>query len=89
MFAAVGSNHLANVLVYVRGRALCSRPSVVAVSNGQRCRRSWRAQAMLGRAREHHGDRPMRDGVIADYIITEAMAVLHSTGDGAGSSGPT
>ncbi|TAK20173.1 MAG: rod shape-determining protein [Chloroflexota bacterium] len=66
-----------NVLVYVRGQGIVlSEPSVVAISNTENAIMAVGrdAQAMLGRT---PGTitvvRPMRDGVIADYVITEAM----------------
>jgi len=67
----------ANVLVYVRGKGIVlQEPSVVAVSNSDNAIVAVgnEARAMLGRT---PGSitvvRPMRDGVIADYVITEAM----------------
>src|SRR5512146_535072 len=67
----------ANVLVYVRGKGiLLQEPSVVAISNSDNTIVAVgnEARAMLGRT---PGSitvvRPMRDGVIADYVITEAM----------------
>src|SRR5436305_1702042 len=67
----------ANVLVYVRGKGIVlQEPSVVAISNSENVivAVGGAAQAMLGRT---PGSitvvRPMRDGVIADYVITEAM----------------
>ena len=71
----------ANTLVYVYGKGLvCSEPSVVAVtsdSNGRGERVlavGHEAKEMLGRT---PGDiravRPIKDGVIADFEITEAM----------------
>jgi rod shape-determining protein MreB len=67
----------ANVLVYVRGKGIVlQEPSVVAISNSENVivAVGGTAQAMLGRT---PGSitvvRPMRDGVIADYVITEAM----------------
>jgi rod shape-determining protein MreB len=67
----------ANVLVYVRGKGIVlQEPSVVAISNTENAIMAVgrEAQAMLGRT---PGSvtvvRPMRDGVIADYVITEAM----------------
>ncbi len=66
-----------NVLVYVRGRGIVLRePSVVAISiNDNRIVALGReALEMLGRAPESiEVLRPMRDGVIADYVVTEAM----------------
>jgi rod shape-determining protein MreB len=67
----------ANVLVYVQGKGVrINEPSVVALSLRQN-----RVQAVGADAREMMGRtpagisviRPMRDGVIADYTITEAM----------------
>ncbi|MGB6837707.1 MAG: rod shape-determining protein [Dehalococcoidia bacterium] len=67
----------ANVLVYLKGRGIMvNEPAVVALSN-----RDNTVVAVGERAREMMGKtpsaisviRPMRDGVIADYIITEAM----------------
>ena len=67
----------ANVLVYVRGKGIVlQEPSVVAISNTENMiiAVGREAQSMLGRT---PGSitvvRPMRDGVIADYVITEAM----------------
>ena len=66
-----------NVLVYVRGKGIVlQEPSVVAISNTENMIMTVgrEAQSMLGRT---PGSitvvRPMRDGVIADYVITEAM----------------
>ena len=67
----------ANVVVYARGRGIViSEPSVVAVSMPER-----KIQAVGQAAREMVGRtpgsirimRPMREGVIADYVVTEAM----------------
>lgn len=67
----------ANVLVYLKGRGIMvNEPAVVALSN-----RDNTVVAVGERAREMMGKtpsaisviRPMRDGVIADYLITEAM----------------
>ena len=67
----------ANVLVYVRGKGIVlQEPSVVAISNTDNAILAVgnEAREMLGRT---PGSitvvRPMRDGVIADYVITEAM----------------
>ena len=71
----------ANTLVYVRGKGLiCSEPSVVAVAQDSSGRGDrvlavgHEAKEMLGRT---PGDvraiRPIKDGVIADFEITEAM----------------
>jgi rod shape-determining protein MreB len=70
----------ANTLVYVRGRGvLLSEPSVVAVKHDMR--RGPRivavgtdAKRMLGRTPDNiKAIRPMKDGVIADFEVTEAM----------------
>ncbi|MFC2074885.1 rod shape-determining protein [Bdellovibrionota bacterium] len=70
----------ANTLVYVKGRGIvCSEPSVVAV---QRDHRGVNKVLAVGReAKEMLGRtpgsivaiRPMKDGVIADFEVTEAM----------------
>ncbi len=71
----------ANTLVYVHGKGLvCSEPSVVAVTRDESGRGErvlavgFDAKEMLGRT---PGDvraiRPIKDGVIADFEITEAM----------------
>ena len=66
-----------NVVVYAQGRGIViSEPSVVAVSMPGR-----KIQAVGGAAREMIGRtpgsirimRPMREGVIADYVVTEAI----------------
>ncbi len=66
-----------NVLVYVQGRGLLlSEPSLVALSlaDSHMVALGEEARAMLGRTPEAiEVMRPMRDGVIADYMITEAM----------------
>src|SRR6476469_2786575 len=67
----------ANVLVYVKGRGIVlSEPSVVAVSTKDNRVKAVGADAlaMLGREPERiEVVRPMRNGVIAYYDITEAM----------------
>lgn len=67
----------ANVLVYVKGRGIVlSEPSVVALSTKDYRIKAVGADAlaMLGREPESiEVVRPLRDGVIADYDITEAM----------------
>ncbi len=87
LFAGLFSHDLAidlgtaNTLVFVKGKGLvCSEPSVVAVTNDQNGRGDrviavgHDAKEMLGRT---PGDiraiRPIKDGVIADFEITEAM----------------
>jgi rod shape-determining protein MreB len=67
----------ANVLVYVKGKGIIlSEPSVVALStkDGRVRQVGSDALAMVGREPESiEVIRPMRNGVIADYIVTEAM----------------
>ena len=66
----------ANVIVYVRGKGIVlTEPSVVAVSDDNRIVAvGEEARKMLGRTPGNiEAIRPMRDGVIADYVITEAM----------------
>ncbi len=67
----------ANVLVYVKGRGIVlSEPSVVALSTRDNRIKAVGAEAlaMVGREPESvEVVRPMRNGVIADYDITEAM----------------
>ena len=70
----------ANTLVYVRGKGiLLSEPSVVAIHENSRGVRKVlavgaEAKRMLGRTPGNiRATRPMRDGVIADFTVTEAM----------------
>ena len=66
----------ANVLVYVKGKGIViTEPSVVAVSDDNRIVAvGEEAREMIGRTPGNiHAIRPMKDGVIADYVITEAM----------------
>lgn len=67
----------ANVLVYVRGKGIVlQEPSVVAVSNSDNSivAVGEAARAMIGRTPGSISViRPMRDGVIANYVITQAM----------------
>jgi len=66
-----------NVLVYVRGRGIVlHEPSLVALSlaDSRIVALGEEAKAMLGRTPESiEVMRPMREGVIADYMVTEAM----------------
>jgi rod shape-determining protein MreB and related proteins len=66
-----------NVIVYVRGKGIVlNEPSVVAISlvDNRILAVGNEAHAMLGRTPETiEVSRPMRDGVIADYVVTEAM----------------
>lgn len=67
----------ANTLVYVPGRGIVlSEPSVVAVSeqDNKIIAVGLEAKEMIGKTPESIiAYRPMRDGVIADYHVTEAM----------------
>ena len=66
----------ANVLVYVKGKGVVIRePSVVAVSEDNMIVAvGEEAREMIGRTPGNiTAIRPMKDGVIADYVITEAM----------------
>ncbi|MHB1354828.1 MAG: rod shape-determining protein MreB [Anaerolineae bacterium] len=66
-----------NVLVYVRGKGVVlNEPSVVAISqiDNRILAIGNEARAMLGRTPDTiEVSRPMRNGVIADYVVTEAM----------------
>jgi rod shape-determining protein MreB len=66
----------ANILVYVKGKGIVARePSVVAVSDDNHIVAvGEEAREMIGRTPGNiTAIRPMKDGVIADYVITEAM----------------
>jgi len=67
----------ANSLVYLEGQGVVlNEPTVVAVSSesGEILAVGNVAKDMLGRTPEEiEASRPLRDGVIADYIVTEAM----------------
>src|SRR5512139_3310878 len=70
----------ANTLVYVKGKGIVlSEPSVVAVSTSPRAKTrvlavGIEAKKMLGKTPGSIvAIRPMRDGVIADFEVTEAM----------------
>jgi rod shape-determining protein MreB and related proteins len=66
----------ANILVYVKGRGVViQEPSVVAVSDDNHIVAVGdEAREMIGRTPGNiSAIRPMKDGVIADYVITEAM----------------
>lgn len=66
-----------NVIVHVRGKGIVlNEPSVVAISliDNRILAVGNEAHAMLGRTPETiEVARPMRNGVIADYVVTEAM----------------
>src|SRR5690242_8793049 len=70
----------ANTLIYVKGEGIvCNEPSVVAVHEESRGARrvvavGAEAKKMLGRTPGNiKAIRPLKDGVIADFEITEAM----------------
>ncbi len=67
----------ANTLIYVRGRGIVVRePSVVAIDrySGQIVAVGDEANKMIGRTPDNIiAIRPMKDGVIADFDITQAM----------------
>jgi rod shape-determining protein MreB len=69
----------ANTLVYVKGKGIVLRePSVVAVRKDIRANKvlavGMEAKMMLGKTPGHIvAIRPMKDGVIADFEVTEAM----------------
>jgi len=82
-FGSVVSNDLAidlgtaNTLVYVRGQGIVlNEPSIVAINlnDGSVLAVGNEAKAMLGRAPGNiRVIRPLRDGVIADFDVTEKM----------------
>lgn len=67
----------ANTLVYVRGRGIVlNEPSVVAINTktGAILAVGEEAKRMIGRTPGHiHAIRPLKDGVIADFDVTEKM----------------
>lgn len=70
----------ANTLIYMDGAVLLNEPSVVAIRNDRESLESTviavgqDAKNMLGRTPGSiHAIRPMKDGVIADFKITEKM----------------
>src|SRR5947209_16082618 len=67
----------ANTLVYVRGRGIVlNEPSVVAINTTNQAILAVGAEAkrMIGRTPAHiRAVRPLKDGVIADFDITEKM----------------
>ena len=67
----------ANTLVFLPGKGIIlNEPSVVAVSEGdnQILAVGLEAKEMIGKTPDSIiAYRPMRDGVIADYRVTEAM----------------
>jgi rod shape-determining protein MreB and related proteins len=70
----------ANSLIYVRGEGIVlNEPSVVAIRMEEGNQRSvlavgWEAKRMLGRTPGNiNAIRPLKDGVIADFYVTEKM----------------
>lgn len=66
----------ANSLVWAKGEIILNEPTVVAVrtEDGRVVAVGNEAKEMLGRTPGNiTASRPMRDGVIADYRVTEAM----------------
>ena len=67
----------ANTLIYVRGQGVVlNEPSVVAldVSDGKPVAVGHEAKRMMGRTPGHiRAVRPLKDGVIADFFVTERM----------------
>ena len=67
----------ATVIAYVKGRGIVLRePSVVAVNNitGEVVAIGQEARRMLGRTPGNIvATRPLKDGVISDYTVTEKM----------------
>ncbi|MDQ3879527.1 MAG: rod shape-determining protein [Chloroflexota bacterium] len=67
----------ANILVYIKGKGVVlNEPSVVAISEDENrlVAVGEEARQMIGRTPGNvRAIKPMRDGVIADYVITEAM----------------
>lgn len=67
----------ASVLVYIKGKGVVlNEPSVVAIdkNTGRLLKVGAEAQAMLGRTPDNIvAIRPLRDGVISDYDMTERM----------------
>jgi rod shape-determining protein MreB len=70
----------ANTLIYMRGKGIVlNEPSVVAIRNEKNGSKSivtvgTEAKMMLGRTPQNiSATRPMKDGVIADFMVTEKM----------------
>jgi len=67
----------ANTLIYVKGKGIvCSEPSVVAINNETKeiLAVGSEAKSMLGRTPANIvAIRPMRDGVISNFEVTEKM----------------
>ena len=65
----------ANTLVHVKGRGIViGEPSVVAIDRTARCSRSARGEAHdRAHACRDRAVRPLRDGVIGDFDVTEQM----------------
>ena len=67
----------ANTLVFSRGKGIVvNEPSIVAINkvSGEVVAAGWKAKEMLGRTpRNVVVIKPMKDGVIADFKVTEKM----------------
>ena len=67
----------ANTLVYIKGKGvMVNEPSIVArsVHDGKIIAVGYEAKAMVGRThREIETIRPLRDGVIADFEMTDGL----------------
>lgn len=65
----------ANTLIYVRGKGIVlNEPSVVAIRNDNVVAVGLEAKRMLGRTPGNIiATRPLKDGVIADFYVTEKM----------------
>jgi rod shape-determining protein MreB len=67
----------ANILIYIKGKGIvCSEPSVVAINNDTKevLAVGSEAKSMLGRTPANIvAIRPMKDGVIANFEVTEKM----------------
>ena len=71
----------ANTLIYVKGKGIVlNEPSVVALSNEKKDQKpkvlavGHEAKTMLGRTPGNiSAVRPLKDGVIADFVVTEEM----------------
>ena len=82
----------ASILVYVKGKGVVLRePSVVAIdkNTGKLLKVGTEAQQMLGRTPGNIvAIRPLREGVISDYDMTERMLSLSVRWSPSGCSSP-
>ena len=78
----------ANTLIYMEGKVVLNEPSVVALQNDKGASESrvlavgQEAKNMLGRTPKGiEAIRPMKDGVISNFIVTEKNApILYQKG---------